>query len=101
MEPLVFALPLLSLVVVLWILIFSRAGSLRDRWAQEQGFRLVSSRICWLWRGPFFFRSSNGQVVYRIEVVDEAGELRQGWLRCGGFFSGVWGSQTTVRWQEK
>ncbi len=69
-------------------------------WAESQGYRIVSSRFCWLWRGPYFLRSTAGQSVFKVIVVDNDGERRVGWVRCGGFFLGLFRNNAHVLWQE-
>lgn len=80
---------------------FARAKEIRARWAEENGFEIESARFCWFWRGPFWWRSTDSQMVFRIEGRDREGRRRAGWLRCGGWFSGLFGSQATVAWDDE
>ena len=88
-----------SLIVIglFWTRI--RARWILGSWARENGYRIVSSRRCWFWRGPFFLRSSERQEVFRVTVADGSGKTRRGWVRCGGFFSGLLRNRADVRWQ--
>lgn len=92
-------------VIFLGGLIFAwslmRAAELRERWAEEHGYSIEAARYCWIWRGPFFLRSSENQMVFHIIVRDADGRRRSGWLRCGGFFSGLFGSQAKVIWEDE
>ena len=80
---------LLAGLVLAWTLL--RAREVRERWAEQHGFDLLEARYCWFWRGPFLFRSTDAQLVYRVTVRDRSGRRRTGWLRCGGFFLGLFG----------
>jgi hypothetical protein len=45
--------------------------------------------------------SSNAQAVYRVKVRTRDGRLRRGWVRCGGWLSGVLSDQVDVRWDAR
>lgn len=68
-----------------------------ERWAKERGYDFVSMERRSFRRGPFFWNTSNTQLVYRIEVIDREGLTRRGWLRIGGYF---WPSASPIveRW---
>ena len=80
---------------------FSRSRRMLNDWAARNGFELMSCEYCWLWRGPFFFRSSKGQAVYRILVRDAQGRQRSGYARCGGWLWGLLTDQVNVRWDDE
>ena len=69
---------------------FSRSRSLLERWADENGYEILESEYRNLFKGPFFFWSSEDQTVYRVKVRDREGQVRSGWVRCGGWFLGLW-----------
>ena len=77
----------------------NRSRDLVEGWARENGFRLLSAEECWFSKGPFFWTTSKGQVVFRVEVQDGRGQARSGWVRCGSWFGGLWSDQTEVRWE--
>jgi len=96
--PLLF-IPLFVAIAIMGIgWTFSRSRQLLDDWAATNGFQLISADYCWIRRGPFFWTTSKGQTVYRITAVDDEGERRTGWARCGSFWWGLWGSRVEVRW---
>jgi hypothetical protein len=33
-------------------------------------------------------------------VRDKAGHVRSGWVRCGGWFAGLFSDKITVRWED-
>ena len=85
--------------VLIWH--FTRAHSLLESWARENGYELLESSYRNVIKGPFFWTSSRGQVVYRITVRDARGRTRSGWLRCGGWWAGLFSDKTEVRWDSE
>jgi hypothetical protein len=79
---------------------FSRSRSLLDRWAEQSGYHILQSEYRHLFRGPFFWTTSKGQTVYRVTVEDKAGHVRSGWVRCGGWWFGLWSDNVEARWDE-
>jgi hypothetical protein len=49
-------------------------------------------------RGPCFFNSARGQVVYTVTVLDGMGRERKGWVKVGSWLLGTFSSQAEVRW---
>ncbi len=83
---------------VLFILIFvgamviwhySRAERILEHWARDNGYEIVSREYRWFHRGPFFWWTSRAQEVFYVTVRTSDGQLRHGWVRCGGWFFGV------------
>jgi len=76
-----FSLILIAGMVVLVIISlywhFSRSKSLLEQWADDNGFELLWSEYRTFRRGPFFWTTSKGQSVYRVEVHDRLGALRK------------------------
>ena len=81
-----------------WWWCTSRARDLIDNWATQCGFRVVDSRYCWFWNGPFFLTTSKGQMVYYVTVEDRDGRVRRAWVRCGGWFLGMMSDRVDVEW---
>src|SRR5262245_52480056 len=77
---------------------YSRSRELLEVWAKQNGFRLLQSERRCLLRGPFLWGSSKNQTVYRVKIRDEAGRIRSGWVRCGGWCLGLFSDQVEVRW---
>jgi hypothetical protein len=86
--------------VVLSVMHFARGRSLLDAWAEREGLQLVSANHCWLWRGPFWWRSSKSHAVYRVVVRSASGAARSGYVRCGSFFAGVLSGAVAVEWDD-
>lgn len=99
-----FAVVLLALALVLIAVLgtwwhYGRSSSLLETWARRHGYHIISQEYCRFFKGPFFWTSSKGQVVYYVTVQDAEGRQRTGWVRCGGFFFGLWSDNVEVRWE--
>lgn len=77
---------------------YGRSEALLKEWAEENELDIVTRQRRFFRRGPFLFTTSQGQDVYRVTVVDADGILRAGWVRCGGFFKGMFSDNVDVRW---
>ncbi len=87
-----------AVVIGVTVMIVSRARGILERWAEAAGLRIESSQVRWIRRGPFFFRTSRAQIVFRIEVIEPDGRMRAGWARVGGALSGVLSDDVSVMW---
>src|SRR5262245_8247254 len=101
MEQGVFFLLFAAVAVILIVFHFTRSDSLLQRWAKQNGFRIVREEYCWFSKGPFFWTSSRGQTVYYVTVEDKDGVRRNGWVRCGGLFLGLFSDKVEVRWDDE
>ena len=90
----------IAIVVSLAALAYSRAGIILRRWAESNGYEIVGSRYCRFNVGPFFWTTSNWQYVYYVRVRLPENQERRGWVRCGGWLSGVLSDKAEVRWDE-
>ena len=89
-----------AFAIVMLIFHFSRARSILEHWAEENGYEIVSSQRRWF-GGTFWWRRSRGQEVYYVTIRTPAGQIRKGWVRCGGWFGGVlFSNQADVEWDE-
>ena len=96
----------MPLVVILFVVLgiaslifhFSRAKTMLERWAARNGLRLLEREARILARGPFFLSTATGQEVFRILVQDQQGQVRRGYVRCGGFLFGMLSDRVDVRW---
>lgn len=98
---------LLALLVFLLVLLFSmqwqrfRSPRILKRWAQNNGYEILSSEHRRLFRhGPFAWTISNGQPIYFVTIRTAEGDIRRGWVRCGSFLWGTYANVATVRWEE-
>jgi len=88
-----FVVFIILLFLGMWRITMKEGNRILDGWARENSLEVLEAEHCWFLRGPFWFRSSKAQSVYRITVRDkESGETWSGWARCGNWFWGVWGT---------
>lgn len=94
--------PLLLIVLAVGSVVWaqSRGKSLLETWAYQNGYEILSREECWFFRGPFFWSTSRGQKVYKVTVREAEGGVRNGYVRVGGFWLGLWSDQVDVRWSD-
>jgi hypothetical protein len=88
-----------ALVVAILVFHFSRAKSILEQWAETNRYEIMSSEHRWF-GGPFWWRKSGSQEVYYVTIRTLDGQMRRGWIRCGGWFLGVLSNHTDVQWAE-
>jgi hypothetical protein len=93
-----FALFILFAIAML-VFHFTRAESILEQWAEENGYEILSSERRWL-GGAFWWRKSEDQEVFYVTVRMHDGEIRRGWVRCGGWILGMLSNQAEVEWDE-
>jgi hypothetical protein len=76
-----------------------RAQMLLRGWAQGHGYEIVEAEHRLFRKGPYMW-SARGQAIYRVRVRDPAGVERQGWVRCGTWWGGVFANKVESRWDE-
>jgi hypothetical protein len=95
---------MMALVAVAMILAFywhfTRSAAILQQWADANGFEILEKSYRHFFRGPFFFRTSKGQTVYRVTVRDKAGNIGTGWVACGSWWWGLMSNQAKARWDE-
>jgi hypothetical protein len=87
-------------IALVWMWHFKRSSYLLEQWAARNDFRILSRQYRFFFKGPFFWTSSRGQVVYCVIVLDSDGDTRKGWVRCGGWLLGLLSDRTEVRWDD-
>lgn len=98
-----FLAPLVILTLILGSYFWSKVRSkmILEKWAFENGFRIVDSKRAFFNGGFSWLTTSRNQKVYSITVRDEKGRERSGWLRCGSYFGGIfWSDKAEVKWKE-
>lgn len=88
----------LATAYVLWTL--KRARDRLNQWAQANSYRIIESDRRSFFRGPYFWRASESQAVFRVTVQDNNGNTRRGWVRIGSYLFGLHSSQVGVTWDE-
>ena len=89
---------LLFVAVAVWNFVYDtlRAEKLLGEWAAKEGCEVIESQRSFFDKGPFMPISK--AVVYRVKVSTAEGEIRSGWVRCGGWFFGTSSDDTAVIW---
>jgi hypothetical protein len=75
-----------------------RSRSMLDRWAQENGYEIVSAKLALFWWGPFSLMLERDAFVYRISVRDQNDAICRAWARCNGWIAFVSGRKIDVIW---
>lgn len=78
----------------------TRRVELLNSWATRNEVRLVAYEHRLFLRGPFFWTTSNLQLVYRVTVEEAGGHKRLGWVRLGSWCFGLLSNRVVVRWDE-
>jgi len=78
---------------------FSRSKSILQKWAFQNGYEILDRNYRNFAKGPFFWTSARGQAVYHVTVRDQQGQIHSGWVRCGGWITGLWSDKAEVRWE--
>ncbi|WP_165231969.1 hypothetical protein [Aquisphaera insulae] len=78
---------------------FRRSRQILDRWADRNGYEILEAEYRHFFKGPFFWRSSKDQTVYRVTVRDKTG-IHKGWVRCGGWWFGIMTDKAEARWDD-
>ncbi len=85
-------------VTVRWF--YKKSETLLNQWAAKNSYDLVEYELRWLKRGPFSWFSSAGQTIYHVKVFDQNTlSSKEGWVRCGSFWGGLFSSKTEVKWE--
>jgi hypothetical protein len=99
-KPIAFA-GVIFLGIALVLFRIGRSISLLDEWAERNDYEIIQSERRHLLKGSFTWTSSKGQTVYFVTIRDQQGNLRSGWVRCGGFLTGMFSDNTEVHWNDE
>ena len=94
-------LALVAIVIVSVILTSRRSQTIIQRWAEDNGYQIVASEHRLFGRGPFLWMTGRGQTVHHVTVMDAAGRMRNGYLRCGSFWTGLLSDKAEARWEDE
>jgi hypothetical protein len=93
-----------------------RAAVMIDRWAKEQGLRVVSRdvrhhrpnrseaevpRKGTAQGQPSWWKTSHVDAVYQVTVEDAEGRKRTAFVRCGCYLWGLSCDQVTAKWDKQ
>jgi hypothetical protein len=90
----------LAIFVFAWILEWrhDRATAMLQKWAAQNGYQIIRQEHRAFFKGPFFWTSGKSHEVYFVVVEDSGGCQKSAWVRCGGFWLGLWSDHVAVRW---
>jgi hypothetical protein len=76
------------------------ARDVLDRWVRHANLQLqiVTAKSPFLRFPPFWF--THAQYIFRITVQDASGAHRNGWVRIGGWVSGLFSDEIKVVWDD-
>lgn len=96
-----FILPFMAFwtcVMICWFkYYYYTVPELLERWAAENGLRIIKKERRDFFKGPFFWTSNNNQSVYRLDVEDAKGRPKSGWARVGSYWL-PFGKKVEIRW---
>jgi hypothetical protein len=69
------------------------------RWAKEQGLRIIPREPRTIFRGTYFF-SNRYKLVYHVEVEDQEGRQKKGWVCVGWWCIVGFSENVEVRWKD-
>ena len=73
-----------------------------NKWAADQGLKLIGFRGAKFYEGPSAWRRSDSQHLFRVEVEDRTGERKSAWVMFGTYWGFTWGEPITdVIWDDK
>ena len=75
-----------------------RSAQILEKWAEANGYTILSSEYRSFLTGPFWWNTSKGQTVYRVTILDSSGQTRTGWVKCGSFWFGLVTDDVRVVW---
>lgn len=99
METVFMAILFLILGIGMMAWSISRSSQLLERWASENNYKILESKICWFNKGPFFWTTFRGQMVYRVVVRTPNAKIQHGWVRCGGRWLGLLQDDVEEEWE--
>jgi hypothetical protein len=87
----------ISFIVVMLVLIYSRAQMILRTWAKDNGYEILSSNMRFLSRGPYKYTLLGKQWVFHVVVRASDGSTKTGYVKCGSFFWGVFVNSAEAR----
>jgi len=93
-------LAILAILAWYFSVYFSKSKRLLENWADENRYQLLHAEYRSIRKRPFLW-SAKGQAVYRVEIRDEQGNNRKGWVRCGSWLLGVFANEVKVKWDDQ
>jgi hypothetical protein len=80
-------------------LLHTKARRLINEWAERNNVKILKLKVRRFRKGPFFLTSSQEQVVYYATIEDK-GQIRNAYIRCGGYWSGMASNRIEVKYKK-
>jgi len=79
---------------------YRRSVEMLRSWARQNDYHIISRERRVIRTGPFFLTTGRWQAVFRIIIQDPEGYTRNGWVRVGSFWGGLFSDKVETRWDE-
>ena len=80
---------IILVIILLHIKQTKRSKVNLEIWLNNNKFRLISIERRYLRRGPYMWKSSKAQVIFRIYLTNNEDEEKIAWVKCGSYFKGA------------
>ena len=92
----------LGAIAVSWLYFWSiqRSANVLKSWARKNGHQLISFEHRSLSKGPFGWRTSTGDTIFRIVVMGSDSWPKKGWARVCSLRLGSMPDLITVLWDK-
>jgi hypothetical protein len=90
------AMVVLALAAIAWWH-YPRSNAILKKWAEANGYRILEQQYRLFLKVPYTFSTADGQTVFYVTVQDKHGAVRRGWVRCGGWWLGLWSDKVQVK----
>ena len=88
---------LVIIAAVIWYYLrFDKAKGIILEWANTNSYEIVYLKYMWLF--PF---KIGIEMTYRIEIKDETGKMKKGYLTLGNIFTGLRNKNIGIRWDNE
>jgi hypothetical protein len=77
-----------------------RSARMVDRWAEENGYRVLTKDYRGSEQGLVLSRLCNLKALYHVTVRNSAGDVRSAYVHCGGWFLGLLSDHVDVEWDD-
>jgi hypothetical protein len=98
MEARFFVAPMLLVLILLMVWQRRRSANRLRHWAQANAYEFLFVERRYLRFGPFCWTTSGLQEVFYVSIRERNGNMRNAFVRMGGWFLGQLSDRIDVRW---
>jgi hypothetical protein len=99
--PILVLCSILLVFVAAYVFDYCQTRGRIQRWAEANSFRIHCLGYRWIFKRPFSYARLQGGTVYRIDMDDDQGQQRIGFIRCHGWLSLMPGARMQVIWDKQ